>query len=1032
MRSPGPPYRVPPPTLRRLGLFLLLAGLVLVLAWLGLKIGRAYGAARAALAHLETLQQALDRPAPAVLEDLPGLKDAIVAASEHLATLRAETALFDPLLSSLGWVPQYGPELAATPHLTAFAADLSSAGADLTTALEPLLPVLSEAKDDTLARALLLLQGQQPLLKRAYARLQHASYERGFIDPAQLDDGPYARLGGLLGRTDPYLPTLLKALGTLDAFLPQAGTLLGMDRPRRYLLIGQNNFELRATGGFMGSMGTLTVEKGQIGELDYRRSYDWDNPQREKVQPPFPYVRYMRFGAWFIRDANWYADFPTSAQTIEHFWLLDGHQPVEGIIAVDMLALQSLVRAIGPLEVPGYGVTVGGENSLETVWEAYRQDRAFLPALTQALAARLEQPEALDVPHLTALLSALSQALEEKHILLYFDDAALQQAVTRAGWSGALRSDPGDFLMVVDADFSYAEVNRFIEQEIYYRVTLDDGLRVQESAVTLHYWNHFDRWESAETRELFGGACFDPQTGDLEVSPGCYGDYIRLYVPRGSRFLGAEGFDDGMEYREESGHTVIAGYVRVLPGEQRTVTVRYVPPVGPVGGQYRLTLQKQPGTQAVPALVELEVVGSPAVHGGTQTDLRQDRVITAMWQEGQLVISAEGPLLAQSDAQMRARRQAFGEGLALWEAGRRQDAVARWQEAQVAALVLDRANMLLSRGDMEEAQALSRAALEMAPGLARAHFLAGQLALARGDAAAAQAALEQAVALEPENTAARLELGLLYRSQGEAAKAYDHLRYADPQEATQALWREVWPYFNGGQAQAGLETLDLIIRLVPNDANARYVLAEELRLLKRYRESLAALDALHQVAPGDVRFLLGRGRLYADQGQGDAALADLEAAVQEAPRNAEAHFYLGLFRWRFAKDASGAVAALQEAVTLNPNAWYAVEMGNVRRDSGDTAGATAAYEQAVTLAGRNAYTWYCLGQVYERQELWDKAAEAYAGAVKMDAGSAWLHATLAHAYEEAGQKEKALAEYQAALAIEPGHREWVEAVERLK
>ncbi|MFO7669353.1 MAG: DUF4012 domain-containing protein, partial [Bacteroidales bacterium] len=150
------------------------------------------------------------------------------------------------------------------------------------------------------------------------------------------------------------VPPLVRTLGMLDTFLPQAGTVLGMEGPRRYLIIGQNNFELRATGGFMGSLGIATVDQGRIVDLDYRRSYDWDNPRREKVQPPLAYVRYMRFGAWFIRDANFSPDFPTAAQTIQMFWQLDGHPPVDGIVALDLYALQALLTAIGPVTVPGY------------------------------------------------------------------------------------------------------------------------------------------------------------------------------------------------------------------------------------------------------------------------------------------------------------------------------------------------------------------------------------------------------------------------------------------------------------------------------------------------------------------------------------------------------------------------------------------------------------------------------------------------------------------------------------------------------
>ncbi len=1019
-------------TRRRLGAALILLGVVLVLVWLGSKGVRTYQAARRAVAHLEDLQEMLRRPPEDLLASLDDLRAQVEEINQEITTLRAETRFLDPILVRLAWIPRYGPELAATPHLTALAADISAAGADLTQVLSALLPTLEHKAEDSLAQAISLLQQQRPLLQQAQARLQHATYERTLIDLTQLDDGPYARAGEVLAEFDPVLPAAVRALDTLNNLLPWSSSLLGTDAPRHYLILGQNNFELRATGGFLGSMGIVTVDRGRITDLDYRRSYDWDNPHREKVQPPFPYVRYMRFGAWFIRDANWYADFPTSAQTVKSFWQLDGHPPVDGVIAIDLIAVQSLIEALGAIEVPGHGVSIGGEDMLETIWEGYRQDPSFLTALTGAAAQQLQQLDLLDFPQLLAVLQALGRSLEEKHLLLHFDDPNLQEVVRQAGWAGAIRQDPGDFLMVVDSDFSYAEVNRFVEQEIRYRVTLDHGFRVQESILTLTYWNHFDRWTSAETRESFGGLCFDPETEDLESYSGCYGDYVRLYVPEGSRFVSADGFHDGMEYREEAGRTVIAGYVRVLPGEQRMVTVTYVPAAAPVDGQYRLTVQKQPGTSALPIEIEIHLVGSTPLEAGLQTDLRVDRTVTAMWQEGHLVLSGEGPVLAQLDPESRALQQAFAEGLAHWHKGELDQAVARWQQADTTDLILDRANLLLSQGDLDEIVALCQAALEIDPGSARAFFLLGKAYSERGDLESARESWEKSVALNPDNRAARLELGLLHEAQGDYEQASVHLAHTELREATTILWRRVWSHFSGSEDEAGLAALKLILGLDPDDANAHFVLADQLRRLKRYKQSLAAYEEAHRVASSDSRYYIGRGRLHADQGLADAAISDLETAVTVAPASAESWYYLGTFLWQFRGDSEGSIAALQRAVALHPNAWYGTVLGNIYRDSGDLTTAVQVYEYAATLPGRNSWTWRTLGQAYATQEEWTKAIEAFREGIRLQPDDASLHAALAAAYEKAGQNERAIAAYEAALALEPGNTAWQRALEKLR
>jgi tetratricopeptide (TPR) repeat protein len=999
---------------------------------LGISASQAYRAAQDAITQLQALQQALDQPPEDLLTNFSALKEQIEATDQAVKTLRAKTRIFNPLLSVLGWVPRYGPELAATPHLTALAVNLSGSARDLAVVIETILPILEEGGEGSLARAIIVLQEHSSLLESAHAGLRNAAHEQRFLDPADLDSGPFAEVGPFLETLDPLLPEVDRALGLFITLLPHADALLGLDAPKRYLLLGQSNFELRATGGFLGSMGVLTVEEGRITNLDYRRSYDWDNPDREKVEPPFPYVRYMRFGAWFIRDANWYADFPTSAQNVERFWGLDGHEPVDGVIAVDLYALQSLVEAVGPVTLPDYGISIKGPDALETIWENYRLNRDFLPYLTAAVAEHLQKPDLIGPENLPTLLQALERALQEKHILLFFDEPELEEAIVETGWSGAINSDPGDYLFVVDSDLSYAEVNRFVEQEIHYRVSLDPGFTIRESTVTISYWNHFDEWASGETQELFGGACFDPETEELVHSPGCYGDYVRLYVPQGSSFISAEGFDEGIALYDESGRTVMAGYVRIFPGQHRTVSITYVSAAGPVDGQYRLALQKQPGTDALPVEVEIEVRGSEGSVATLSTDLRTDRQITADWSEGQLVLSGGGTSVTQMDPQARVQQLAFAEGYALWQDGRRDDALARWRQENTIELVLDQANLLLSHSDLAEAEALCIAALELGPDLARAHFLLGRVRLETGDDEAAEQAFETALALEPENRVARLELGLLYEASGLYEEAYAQLQHADPAEASQILWQRIWQHFNNGEGEAGLGALNLLIRLAPQDPTARFVLGDQLRRLERYDQALAAFEAAHEIAPEDVWFYVGRGKVYAEQGLGEQAIADFEQAVDQAPENPEAWFLLGRYLWEFRQDVESAVAALEKALELHPNAWYATVLGNVHREAGNLDAAVMAYNVAVRLPGSTAYTWVMLGNAQGAQENWDRASAAYAEAVALDPDNAQLHATLADAYEKAGRLLDAIAEYEAALALEPGRENWERALERLR
>ncbi|MGC8875026.1 MAG: tetratricopeptide repeat protein, partial [Chloroflexia bacterium] len=387
---------------------------------------------------------------------------------------------------------------------------------------------------------------------------------------------------------------------------------------------------------------------------------------------------------------------------------------------------------------------------------------------------------------------------------------------------------------------------------------------------------------------------------------------------------------------------------------------------------------------------------------------------------------------AHLDPRRRSQQEGFAAGWELWQAGREVEAIARWEQAGAAELVLDQANLLLFRGELSTGAALCQAVLTFVPTSARAYFLLGQARRYQGNEEGARQAWEEAVRLDPDNRAAQLELGLWYEAHGDTETAYVHLQQADPAEATHILWQRIWPYFNGGNEQAGLAALDLILRLAPTDANAWVVKASRLRMAHRDADAQATLEELWRVAPGDIRYYLEHAQLLDSQGRGKEALADLEEAVRLAPRSAEAWFLLGQMRRKYSGQRQGAIEALEQAVSLHPNAWYATELGNAYREAGDLDAAVAAWERAVTLPGCNAHSWWTLGQGYEAQERWKDSAEAYARAVLLDPQNADLYALLARAYTQAGERAQAIAAWESALALRPGVPTWQEALARLK
>ena len=111
--------------------------------------------------------------------------------------------------------------------------------------------------------------------------------------------------------------------------------LLGNDGIRTYLLIGQSADELRATGGFVSSVWTVTLQDGVLLNIKYTDAVRVDDWERIDYYPKAPpgLDEHMNAWVWLLRDVSWDPDFPTTAQTTADIFELGQRQKVDGVIA---------------------------------------------------------------------------------------------------------------------------------------------------------------------------------------------------------------------------------------------------------------------------------------------------------------------------------------------------------------------------------------------------------------------------------------------------------------------------------------------------------------------------------------------------------------------------------------------------------------------------------------------------------------------------------------------------------------------------
>jgi len=351
--------------------------------------------------------------------------------------------------------------------------------------------------------------------------------------------------------------------------------LVGKDERRTYLVLFQNSAELRPTGGFIGSFAFLTFEKGRLVDFEVQDVYWADGQLKGHVEPPPELKKYLGEASWYLRDANWDPDFPTSAGKIEWFLEKETGRNVDGIVGINLFVARRLLEAVGEIDLPDYKEKINANNFFERA--QYHSEIGFFPGSTQkqdflGAVARIlfEKIKTAQGKTKVEIGKSIYQSLKAKDVLVYLNNPQVMEVIFDLGWDGSVKNVKcqmsnvkclEDYLFIVEANVGVNKANYFVERILNEEMKVEDDRRIRKS-LKISYQN---------------------KSPSAHFPAGDYKNYLRVLVPQRSEL--EKVFIDAQELKREkievgsiSEKTSFGFLVNVPVGEKKEVEIRWFLP----------------------------------------------------------------------------------------------------------------------------------------------------------------------------------------------------------------------------------------------------------------------------------------------------------------------------------------------------------------------------------------------------------------------------------------------------------------------
>jgi nucleoside-diphosphate-sugar epimerase len=383
----------------------------------------------------------------------------------------------------------------------------------------------------------------------------------------------------------------IQSVNSIISFLPE---VLGNTERKRFLILLQNEGEIRSTGGWISSYGIVGIEGGQIRELFVDDIYNADGTlkvQNKRFAPPQSFANALEITDYSFSLVNWYPDLYNVLLESESFVAALGKgDDLDGLLTIDISFIQKLLDKWGGIEVPGEPELITSENLYTKIFDMHEeftpgssQKATFLANLANETVTKILSS---DFNGYKDIVSVFIESLDEKHLQAVFKDSEATKFFDDNNWDGQLDSKYSSAPINIDWNWGGNKANLYIKKDHNLDIVID------ENDITYTYEINV---VNESTKDIY------PE--------GIYENYIRIYIPSGAKILSIEGIDNNeYDIYNENGFQVVGGWFNTDIQSSNNFLLKYKISQSDLGSYFPiskvnnstffdLNLYKQPGSK---------------------------------------------------------------------------------------------------------------------------------------------------------------------------------------------------------------------------------------------------------------------------------------------------------------------------------------------------------------------------------------------------------------------------------------------------